>query len=176
MAEQARPATAFDRKGITLRPGVAHRFFRIAKLLEPVASVEEQMTLLGLTRRGDRPSSSGRRIRTPSCRTDTLERISYIVGVYKALQLLLPDETAADDRWVKRPNTAPLFGGRSALDRVLCSPARWLGPLCRTAIPRRTAGWLGVTLPVATHRMEAVLADHPQPVSADRLQLFVESG
>lgn len=49
---------------------------------------------------------------------DTLERISYILGVHRALQLLLPDETAADE-WVRRPNAVPLFGGRSALDRML---------------------------------------------------------
>jgi hypothetical protein len=49
---------------------------------------------------------------------DTLERISYILGIYKALQILLPDARAADE-WVRRPNAAPLFGGRSALERML---------------------------------------------------------
>ena len=49
---------------------------------------------------------------------DTLERISYILGIYKALQILLPDEKAADE-WVRRPNAAPLFYGQSALDRML---------------------------------------------------------
>ncbi len=49
---------------------------------------------------------------------DTLERLSNIVGIYKALQILLPDAAAADG-WVRRPNAAPLFGGRSALDRML---------------------------------------------------------
>ena len=49
---------------------------------------------------------------------DTLERISYILGIYKALQILLPDPAAAD-AWVRKPNTATLFGGRSALARML---------------------------------------------------------
>lgn len=49
---------------------------------------------------------------------DTLERISYILGIYKALQILLP-EPAAADAWVRKPNTAPLFGGRPALHRML---------------------------------------------------------
>ncbi|MFO1242893.1 MAG: MbcA/ParS/Xre antitoxin family protein [Rickettsiales bacterium] len=49
---------------------------------------------------------------------DTLERISYILGIYKALQILLPQADAAD-AWIKRPNTAPLFHGSSALDRML---------------------------------------------------------
>lgn len=49
---------------------------------------------------------------------DTLERISYILGIYKALQILLPDDNAADS-WIKRPNLASPFGGSSALDRML---------------------------------------------------------
>lgn len=49
---------------------------------------------------------------------DTLERISYIFGIFSALQVLLPQPEAAD-AWIKKPNAAPLFGGRSALDRML---------------------------------------------------------
>jgi hypothetical protein len=49
---------------------------------------------------------------------DTLERISYVMGIYKALRILLPTEAAAD-AWMKKPNTAALFGGRSALERML---------------------------------------------------------
>lgn len=49
---------------------------------------------------------------------DTLERLSLILGIYKALQILLPQPTAADT-WIKRPNSAPPFGGRRALDRLL---------------------------------------------------------
>jgi hypothetical protein len=49
---------------------------------------------------------------------DVLERISYILGIYKALQILLPDPARADG-WIKAPNDAPLFGGRSALERML---------------------------------------------------------
>src|SRR5688572_31114145 len=49
---------------------------------------------------------------------DTLERLSYVFGIYSALQVLLP-EPAAADTWIKKPNTAPLFGGRSALQRML---------------------------------------------------------
>lgn len=49
---------------------------------------------------------------------DTLERISYILGIYKALQILLPDPKAADE-WITKKNTAPLFKGQSALERML---------------------------------------------------------
>lgn len=49
---------------------------------------------------------------------DILERISYIIGIYKALHILLPNEKAAD-QWIKKTNTAPLFNERSALDKML---------------------------------------------------------
>lgn len=49
---------------------------------------------------------------------DVLERISYVLGIYKALHLIFPDDRQADG-WVRRPNQAPLLGGRSALDRML---------------------------------------------------------
>lgn len=49
---------------------------------------------------------------------DVLERISYLLGIYKALHILFPNDQQADG-WVRRPNTAPLFGGAAALDRML---------------------------------------------------------
>jgi hypothetical protein len=49
---------------------------------------------------------------------DVLERISYVLGIYKALQILLPDPHRADG-WVHQANAAPLFGGGSALTRML---------------------------------------------------------
>ena len=110
----ARPhaATALNRKGLS---GPALRtFFRIAELWS--LSVDEQMTLLGLSARST--FFKWKRDSNVVLPRDTLERISCIVGIYKALQLLLPDDRAADE-WVKQPNSAPGFGGRSALDRML---------------------------------------------------------
>lgn len=49
---------------------------------------------------------------------DTLARISHLLGIYKAVNLLLPRAESAD-AWVRRPNDAPLFKGRSALDYML---------------------------------------------------------
>lgn len=54
----------------------------------------------------------------PRLGRDVLERISYLLGIYKALNILLPSQRAADE-WVKKPNAAPLFHGQSALDRML---------------------------------------------------------
>lgn len=49
---------------------------------------------------------------------DTIERISYVLGIYKALRILLPNEDAAN-KWIKKNNIAPLFGGKSALDKLM---------------------------------------------------------
>lgn len=49
---------------------------------------------------------------------DVLERISHVLGIYKALHILFPVDAQAD-AWIKRPNSAPLFGGASALNRML---------------------------------------------------------
>ena len=49
---------------------------------------------------------------------DTLDRISNLMGIHKDLNILLPSSRAADE-WIKKPNTAALFGGDSALNRML---------------------------------------------------------
>jgi hypothetical protein len=97
-----------------LSPPALRAFFRIAELWQ--LSVAEQMTLLGVTARSTffKWKKNGE-VELPK---DTLERISYLLGIYKALQILLPDPHAAD-AWVRHPNQAPLFGGRSALERML---------------------------------------------------------
>jgi hypothetical protein len=89
-------------------------FFNIADAWK--LSAREAMTLLGLRSRSTyhvwRDGRSGALPR------DTLERISYVLGIYKALQILLPAGEAAD-AWIRKANAAPLFGNRSALDRLM---------------------------------------------------------
>lgn len=95
--------------------GAAFRtFFRIADLWK--LSTDEQMVLLGLTSR----STYYKWKNEPPLRLapDLLERLSYIFGIYKDLQVLLPDAEAADS-WIRRPNGAALFNGQSALERLL---------------------------------------------------------
>jgi uncharacterized protein (DUF2384 family) len=50
-------------------------------------------------------------------RQDELQRISYIVGIYKALHILLPDELA--DQWVTQPNDNLLFRGQPPVDYMV---------------------------------------------------------
>ncbi len=111
-------------------------FFNIAQAWQ--LSAEAQMVLLGAPGRSTffkwkaHPQSA-------DLKRDTLERLSYILGIYKALQILLPDSAAAD-AWVKKPNNAPLFGGGSALERMLGGN---IGDLLavRQYLDARRGGW-----------------------------------
>ena len=75
---------------------------------------EQQCAILGISERSwfdwkrQAPARVGR---------DTLERVSYILGIWKALRLLLPDQSAYQ-RWPHLPNRAALFGGRPPVERM----------------------------------------------------------
>lgn len=105
--ESSKEATAAGGAGL-------RAFTKVAELWH--LSIPEQLALLGI---GSRSTYfKWRKEAHPKLPRDTLERLSYLLGIYKALQLLLPDHQAADE-WVRRPNDAPLFGGKSALERML---------------------------------------------------------
>lgn len=88
-------------------------FWRLAEAWS--LSAPEQMTLLGVGRTTLYQWKQGK---FAALDRHVLERLSYLFGIYAALQILLPvPERAA--HWLRRPNTAPLFGGKSALDRML---------------------------------------------------------
>lgn len=44
---------------------------------------------------------------------DRLTRVSYVIGIYKALHILHGDALA--DEWVRLPNRNPIFGGQTPL-------------------------------------------------------------
>jgi hypothetical protein len=89
-------------------------FFRMAALWQ--LSVDEQLILLGSP--GRSTYYKWKKEGSDALPRDVLERLSYLLGIWKALQILLPDETAADG-WLRQPNDATPFGGRSALERML---------------------------------------------------------
>jgi uncharacterized protein (DUF2384 family) len=75
----------------------------------------ERMALLG-----NMPSSTYYRVRRKpdgaELASDTLERISHILGIYKALHVLFSSDEYAD-RWISEPNAA--FGGTPAKERIM---------------------------------------------------------
>lgn len=105
----ASPASATNRKDLT---GPALRtFFRIADAWG--LKEQEQMSILGLDSRST--LQSWKRGAVAAIPKDALERISYVMGIYKGLNVLLPK--SAND-WVRKPNKSPVFGSRSALERM----------------------------------------------------------
>ncbi len=111
-------------------------FFNIAR--DWGLNTDEQMVLLGAPGRSTffKWKSAPE---TADLKRDTLERVSYLLGIYKALQILLPASAAADS-WVKKPNAAPLFGGKSALDRMLGGNVADLLAV-RQYLDARRGGW-----------------------------------
>ena len=88
-------------------------FFRLADAW--ALSVGEQTTLLGVARATLYQWKQGK---VAPLDRHLLERLSHLFGIYSSLQILFPSARRADE-WVRKPNSAPLFGGRSALDRML---------------------------------------------------------
>ncbi|MBV8072493.1 MAG: DUF2384 domain-containing protein [Acidobacteriaceae bacterium] len=48
---------------------------------------------------------------------DMLTRISYLIGIFKALNILYGEKLA--DEWVRLPNSNRIFGGRTPLDYMM---------------------------------------------------------
>jgi len=101
------------RKKTELGPAGLRGFFRVVQQWK--LSTEEQIKLLNVppsTFHGWKASPDNARLSH-----DTLERISYILGIYKNLHILLSNKQSADG-WIHLPNKAALFGGSPAIDRM----------------------------------------------------------
>jgi hypothetical protein len=49
--------------------------------------------------------------------TDRLLRISYLIGIFKSLNILYSKKLA--DQWIRLPNTNRIFGGQTPLDYLI---------------------------------------------------------
>jgi hypothetical protein len=110
-------------------------FFRIAQAWG--LSNDEQQRLLGCGRTSFFDWKAGRVKR--GLDAATLERLSHIFGIYAGLQILLPIPERAD-AWIKKPNGAPLFGGGSALARMLAGQVSDLF-VVRQYLDAQRGGW-----------------------------------
>jgi len=88
-------------------------FFRLADAWQ--LSVAEQTTLLGVARATLYQWKQGK---VAPLDRHQLERLSHLFGIYSALQILFPVAIRAD-AWIRKPNAAPVFGGKTALERML---------------------------------------------------------
>ncbi len=112
-------------------------FVRIAEAWK--LSIDEQLCLLGAPARSTFFAWRKSPTRAVLPR-DTLERMSNLLGIDKALQILLPDEAAAD-AWVRKPNTAAVMGGRPALAHMLAGNLADLNRVRRYLDSVRGSGW-----------------------------------
>lgn len=78
---------------------------------------KQQMVLLGMT--NEKTLYNWKRApEKAKLSRDQLERGSYLLGIYKALQILLPDSANAD-AWLSTPNDNAFFNGTAPLQRML---------------------------------------------------------
>ena len=55
--------------------------------------------------------------RTKPLDQDRLMRISYLIGIFKSVNILYSQRLA--DQWMQLPNSNPIFAGRTPLDYIL---------------------------------------------------------
>lgn len=109
------PAQAQQRDPKKVASAALQAFFKLSKSWG--LSVAEERTLLGSPPESTfykwkAEKTAGRLSR------DALERISYLLAIYKDLNILLPSSQAANE-WIRKPNNAPMLSGQSALERML---------------------------------------------------------
>jgi len=88
-------------------------FFNIAARWN--LTVDEQRAMLGWP-----PHSTYHKYKSGDVGTltyDMLTRISLVLGIYKALHILYPEEALADG-WMKMPNKNRMFNGRSPVEVI----------------------------------------------------------
>lgn len=100
--------TAQAGEGRSAIPAAMEAFQGLAELWQ--LSTEDQLLLLGSPGRSTffKWKKDG-----GSLPRDTVERVSHLLAIHKALEILLPDTRAADG-WIRRPNAQ--CNGQSALD------------------------------------------------------------
>ncbi|WP_434561166.1 DUF2384 domain-containing protein [Pseudomonas sp. D2-30] len=91
-------------------------FFNLMELWG--CSVEQQRTLLGKVGNTTfyKYKQLPENVRLPR---DTLERISYLMGIHKALSIIFSNSRDRVYQWVSSPNAAAPFNGQSALSYML---------------------------------------------------------
>ena len=90
-------------------------FFQLMELWG--CNVEQQRTLLGAI--GNSTYFSWKKLPSVRLTQDTLERISCLMGIHKALRILFSNQPERAYEWVHKANDAAPFNGQSALQYML---------------------------------------------------------
>ena len=99
---------------------------------------KQQMLLLGLSNEKTLYNWKNHPARAKLSK-DTLERCSYLLGIYKSLQILLPDPELAD-AWLTTPNDHPFFNTSTPLARMLAGHVIDLAEV-RYFLDAERSGW-----------------------------------
>lgn len=106
-----RPVMSIEARRVVTPPAV-RVFLGISQAWK--MDFREEMRLLGLPRPvWSRFARGGPQVLP----IETLRRVVFLSRVFEAINLLFPPERA--DAWMRAPNAAPMFGGRSALDLMV---------------------------------------------------------
>jgi hypothetical protein len=128
LADRTKPEVRGRLSGPAMRT-----FLNIAQAWD--LNFEEQRGLLGWPARSTLYNYQNGKVSILSY--DTLQRISLVIGIYKALHILYPDFA---DRWVKLPNSNSLLAGKSALEFVTTAGIGGLEKV-RKLLDSRRGGW-----------------------------------
>lgn len=88
-------------------------FFNIARRWQ--LTEEQQMAILDVERQQLHDAKLAELASTTT--GTTMTRISLVLGIFRAINILLPVPERADG-WVREPNRARLFGGRRPVDLI----------------------------------------------------------
>lgn len=99
---------------------------------------DEQLILLGISSKST--LLRWRRGNMTALRRITFERLSLLFRIFTALHQLFGGALA--DEWIRLPNKAPLFGGRSALEHMFSGSIKDLYDTC-DYLEGVLSGWLG---------------------------------
>ena len=99
-------------------------------------SVEERRALLGWPSESTYHNYRNGNVGTLSY--DVLTRISLLIGMFKALHILYPDFA---DRWMKLPNSNPVFGGHPPIALMTADGGMDSLFRVRRLLDARRGGW-----------------------------------
>jgi len=105
----------FSNKDVVKRlsPAAVKAFLRIATLWE-LRDQDARLLLGGISNGG---YYELKKASSPALDQDRLTRISLLTGIFKALNILYRKKLA--DRWIRLPNTNPMFGGQLPLTYMI---------------------------------------------------------
>ena len=111
-------------------------FFSLADKWE--LSREQAMILLGID--STSTYANWKKGQSGALPKDTLERISYLLGIHKSLRILFSRNIDSVYQWVRKPNGHPFFSGKSALERMLSGNVADLY-IVRQYLDAQRGGW-----------------------------------